>query len=308
MTGFVYFREKRPTAMILEKETTDGEATANGPLVCKTCGHAFVGKYCNQCGEKVIEPRDLSVRHYLEDIFNAFTSLDGKVWRTVRLIAQAPGGLSRAYMEGRRSPYLKPLSIFFLANLVYFLLPFFDTFNSRLQTQLKGRPHSQIAARLVDNYVREKKMTMPVFRERYEAKSTENAKLLLIVLVFLISVPLGVINRGKQPYVAGHITLAFEIMAFNLLFNAIAFGVVVYGIYHAGKWLEIEMVSTLVDALVNPFVFVSNGYFLYRAERTFYGCSLRESLWRMALVVPSMFAALGTYRIILFFVTFYSLA
>jgi hypothetical protein len=256
----------------------------------------------------VIEPRDLSVRHYLEDIFNAFTSLDGKVWRTVRLVAQAPGGLSRAYMEGRRSPYLKPVSIFFLANVLYFLLPFFETFNSRLDTQLSGRPHSRIAARLVDAYIREKKITKPVFRERYEARSTENAKLLLIVLVFLISVPLGVANVGKQPYLAGHITLAFEIMAFNLLFNAIALGVVAYGIFYAGKWLEIGMVDTLVNAVVNPFVFLTNGYFLYRAERTFYGCTPRESLWRMALVVPSLFAALGAYRTILFFVTFYSLA
>ncbi len=293
--------------MILEKETTAGEAAVTGLRTCKTCGHAFAGRYCNQCGEKVIEPRDLSVRHYLEDIFNAFTSLDGKVWRTVRLVAQAPGGLSRAYMEGRRSLYLKPLSVFFLANLIYFLLPFFETFNTRLDTQLSGRPHSRIAVRLADAYMREKKITKPVFRERYEARSTENAKLLLIVLVFLISVPLGVANTGKQPYLAGHITLAFEIMTFNLLFNAIALGVVVYGIVYAGQWLEIDLVP-LVNLLVNPFVFVTNGYFLYRAERTFYGCPPRESLWRMALVVPCLFAALGAYRTILFFVTFYSLA
>jgi hypothetical protein len=293
--------------MILEKETTAGEETNTRQQACKTCGHAFAGRYCNQCGEKVIEPRDLSVRHYLEDIFNAFTSLDGKVWRTIRLVAQVPGGLSRAYMEGRRSPYLKPVSIFFLANVIYFLLPFFETFNARLETQLSGRPHSRIANRLVDDYMWEKNIPMPVFRERYEARSTENAKLLLIVLVFLISVPLGVANIGKQPYVAGHITLAFEIMTFNLLFNAIVLGVVAYGIIYAGKWLEIELLP-LVNAVVNPFVFVTNGYFLYRAERTFYGCAPRESLWRMALVVPSLFAALGAYRTILFFVTFYSLA
>ena len=211
-------------------------------------------------------------------------------------------------MEGRRSPYLKPVSSFFLANLIYFLLPFFETFNSRLDTQLSGRPHSRIAARLVEAYTGEKKITKPVFRERYEARSTENAKLLLIVLVFLISVPLGVANTGKQPYLAGHITLAFEIMTFNLLFNAIALGVLVFGVLYAGQWLEIEVVTALVNALVNPFVFVTNGYFLYRAERTFYGCTPRESLWRMALVVPTLFAALGAYRTILFFVTFYSLA
>ncbi|CAA9243076.1 MAG: hypothetical protein AVDCRST_MAG56-1532 [uncultured Cytophagales bacterium] len=293
--------------MILAKETSAGNATATGPVTCKCCGHAFAGKYCNQCGEKVIEPRDLSVRHYFEEIFNAFTSLDTKVWRTVRLVAQVPGGLSRAYMEGRRSPYLKPLSIFFLANVIYFLLPLFETFNSRLQTQLNGRPHSRIATRLVDEYIREKKITRAVFRERYEAKSTENAKLLLIVLVFLIAVPLGVINRGRQPYVAGHITVAFEIMTFNLLFNAIALGVVVYAIFYAGRWLNIEGVEPLLNALVNPFVFVTNGYFLYRAERTFYGCTPRGSLWRTVLIVPSLFAAVGAYRIILFFATFYAL-
>ncbi len=297
--------------MIWEKETTAAKAPATGQVACKTCGHAFAGKYCNQCGEKVIEPRDLSVGHYLEDIFNAFTSLDAKVWRTVRLMVRTPGGLSRAYMEGRRSPYLKPLSVFLLANLVYFLLPFFpfsETFNSRLETQLEGRPHSGIAKRMVDNYLREKKITKPVFRARYEARSTENAKLLLIVLVFLIAVPLWLINLGKHPYVAGHITLSFEIMTFNLLFNAIALGVAAYGIFYAGQVLKIGMIGPVINALVNPFVFATNAYFLYRAERTFYGCTRRDALWRAVVIVPGLFAALGAYRTILFFVTFYSLA
>jgi hypothetical protein len=113
---------------------------------------------------------------------------------------------------------------------------------------------------------------------------------------------------GKQPYLAGHITLAFEIMDFNLLFNAIALAWWPTESSTRANGSKSGWLDTLVNAVVNPFVFLTNGYFLYRAERTFYGCTPRESLWRMALVVPSLFAALGAYRTILFFVTFYSLA
>jgi hypothetical protein len=293
--------------MILEKETTAGEETNTRQQACKTCGHAFAGRYCNQCGEKVIEPRDLSVRHYLEDIFNAFTSLDGKVWRTIRLVAQVPGGLSRAYMEGRRSPYLKPVSIFFLANVIYFLLPFFETFNSRLETQLSGRPHSRIANRLVDDYIWEKNITMPVFRERYEARSTENAKLLLIVLVFLISVPLGV-GKYRQATLRGRAHYA------GLRNHELQPAIQRHCPRRGGlrNFLRGQMAGNRRGDYPHqhpgePACVRTNGYFLYRAERTFYGCAPRESLWRMALVVPCLFAALGAYRTILFFVTFYSL-
>ena len=119
---------------------------------------------------------------------------------------------------------------------------------------------------------------MRVFRERYEAKSTENAKLLLIVLVFLIAAPRWVINLGKHPYVAGHITLSFEIMIFNLLFNAIASGIVAYGFAYAAQWLGAGQVGLVVGAVVNPFMFATNAYFLYRAERNFYGCTRCDGL------------------------------
>jgi hypothetical protein len=64
-----YYREKRATPMIWRRRRPPGKRRNTRQQACKTCGHAFAGRYCNQCGEKVIEPRDLSVRHYLEDIF-----------------------------------------------------------------------------------------------------------------------------------------------------------------------------------------------------------------------------------------------
>jgi hypothetical protein len=30
---------------------------------CKSCGHAFEGTYCNQCGEKVYREEDKSILH-----------------------------------------------------------------------------------------------------------------------------------------------------------------------------------------------------------------------------------------------------
>jgi hypothetical protein len=72
------------------------------------------------CGERRLEPRDLTLRGLLERIFHAVTNLDGRTLRTSWDLLRRPGVLTAAYLGGKRKPYLAPFQVFLLANVLFF--------------------------------------------------------------------------------------------------------------------------------------------------------------------------------------------
>ena len=100
-------------------ETFDWEVTR----ICKVCSNTFKGCSCNICGEKVIEQNERSFLNFLDSLLNAFTFLDGKFIKSLKLLVIRPGQLSRNIADGLRVPYMKMVSLFFVANFFYFLFP-----------------------------------------------------------------------------------------------------------------------------------------------------------------------------------------
>lgn len=95
-----------------------GEASA----VCASCGHAVAGGYCSRCGEEVLEPSKLTLRYFLSHtVVNELLNLDGKIWRTLRLLLFRPGFLALEYAAGRRRPYINPLRVLIVVIIVYVL-------------------------------------------------------------------------------------------------------------------------------------------------------------------------------------------
>ena len=103
--------------------------------ICKNCGNHFIGYYCNICGEKVLGKEDRSFRAFLNSIFLALTLADSRFLKGLWLMVAKPGFLSNEFSEGRKVKYIKPLSIFFLLNLIYFLFPVIQLFNASLRPQ-----------------------------------------------------------------------------------------------------------------------------------------------------------------------------
>ncbi|NJM25680.1 MAG: DUF3667 domain-containing protein, partial [Bacteroidia bacterium] len=92
---------------------------------CVTCGTHFTGRFCNICGEKILEQDEKSVKTFLGSVVNALTFADNKLLRTLGTLIVRPGEISASYSKGKRLPYIKPISMFFVGNLIYFLFPFF---------------------------------------------------------------------------------------------------------------------------------------------------------------------------------------
>jgi hypothetical protein len=85
----------------------------------------LTGKYCHFCGEKKIHGHDLALKHFFLHALHEFTHLDSKVFATVRYLFTRPGFLTQEFVAGRRSRYMKPLSLFLIASAVFLIVSSF---------------------------------------------------------------------------------------------------------------------------------------------------------------------------------------
>ncbi len=266
--------------------------------VCKSCDNHFNGLYCNLCGEKVILPEDRSFRTFLNNIFLALTFADSRFVKALWLIVSKPGFLTKEFAEGRKVKYLKPLSVFFLLNLVYFLVPVIQLFNASLRTQVNSF-QGRLAVQAVAN-----KMTKLEIRDvnsfsiLYDQKTAGFAKMLVIVFVVLSSLPLNLIYRSRKRYFTDHVGLSIELVCFNLLINAL-FLTLIVNVFKLGNYLD-EVVLTAI-------FIVTNLYFLIRSGGIFYHETGIRLVLRSLLMIGVLKIALEGYRAILFYVTIWSM-
>ena len=87
---------------------------------CDNCETPLVGAYCHLCGQHAHNPLR-SFRHAVEDVFESFWHLDGRIFRTLRDLI-VPGRLAKNYLGGRRVAYLPPLRLFVILSLITFFI------------------------------------------------------------------------------------------------------------------------------------------------------------------------------------------
>jgi hypothetical protein len=272
---------------------------------CKSCGNTFDGKYCNECGERVIDPKDRYLRHFFSELLNAFTFADNKFWRTVRILIVQPGQLSLDYSIGIRQKYMKPVSLFFLANFVYFLFPIFEIFTTSLHAQTHFFPYSDFALEWVQSAVAKRGISLEAFSLLYDEKTAELSKLLLVLIVFIMSLFIQMIHvRSKKPF-ADHLLFSFEFFTFCILYcvNLFSFLLVVVDLAIQQFGQEWTLLTANENVLILPVVVTMFSYFLLRAERNFYSATWMASIAKTILLIVAFNYSLVAYRILLFVVT-----
>lgn len=275
---------------------------------CLTCDAQFQGKFCHTCGEKVVEPYDRSVLHFLDNLLNALTFIDSKFYNSLKALLLKPGTMAADIARGRRVPYMKPVAFFFVGNFIYFFLPAFETFNTTLHWQMNGMPYSAYARDAVESHLLQTNDTLEAFSARYNAESTNWAKIILISLAALMFPFVVLINYTRKTYLSDHFLFSMEYAAFLLFVPTVLFGVGLKAILTVARWMEIDLNFLFADNTIFPVLVAMLLCFLAVGVRNFYNFHW----WRVALstvlLTLSMYVVIHGYRFLLFKTTMWSLS
>ncbi len=108
-------------------EPQAGEA-AKRVATCLNCGTGLVGEYCHRCGQSGHVHRTL--RAFAHDIGHSVLHFDGKIWRTLPMLAWRPGELTRRYIAGERARFVSPMALFLFS--VFLMFATFSTLGGPL--------------------------------------------------------------------------------------------------------------------------------------------------------------------------------
>jgi len=102
-------------------EPQAGEAGPDGHTherSCLNCGTRLTGPYCSACGQKAHIHR--SVRAFLADFIQGLFNFEGKIWRTLPMLAWCPGLMTRRYIAGERARFISPVALYLFTVFLMF--------------------------------------------------------------------------------------------------------------------------------------------------------------------------------------------
>lgn len=112
LTGGIIARAVEPErGEAVSHESRQGNA-------CLNCGSPLSGPYCGACGQAAHVHR--SLMGLWHDIAHGVFHFEGKVWRTLPMLAWKPGDLTRRYIHGQRARFVSPLALFLFSVFLMF--------------------------------------------------------------------------------------------------------------------------------------------------------------------------------------------
>jgi len=99
-------------------EPEAGEHEEGAPGNCLNCGAALQGPYCHLCGQQGHVHRTLMA--FWHDLAHGVLHFEGKIWRTLPMLAWRPGELTRRYIDGERARFVSPMALFLFSVFLMF--------------------------------------------------------------------------------------------------------------------------------------------------------------------------------------------
>jgi Protein of unknown function (DUF3667) len=279
--------------------------TATQSWTCPTCNDTLSTPYCPACGESPPRARDLTLRGLLLQIFQAFSSIDGRLFRSFRCLLTRPGALTVAFVEGRRRTYLGPFKMLLLANVLFFAMQSLTSTNivsSTLDSHLHTQDWRAVAQRLVSHRLAAKQTTLDRYAPVFDRANVLHGKSLVILMVLPLAALLPILfYRSRQPFVA-HVVFSLHFYAFLLLLFCVALAVAAADALLGGAGLK----SARMDNVLSVVNLAACAIYLYVATGTAYNArGAARAVKALTLAVAVLGILLG-YRFVLFLLTLYT--
>jgi Protein of unknown function (DUF3667) len=279
--------------------------TETEPWMCPTCHARVSTPYCPGCGERPLRERELTLRGIFNQLIQAFIKIDGRLIRSFLCLVGRPGFLTVAYLQGQRKPYVGPISLFLIANGLFFATESLTggiVFTTPIDSHLHTQPWSGVAALLVSHRLEAMQMTLDVYAPVFDHAMARNARSLVIFMaVPFVAAPSLAFYRSRSP-LGAHALFSLHVYAFLLLLFCVATVVPPIDLWFGGA----GFVSGELDHAISIALLLACGMYLHVATGKVYGATgVSRILKVVALTVAVAGIVLG-YRFVLLVITLYT--
>jgi len=274
--------------------------------VCPSCGWEVRSPFCPGCGERPLEPRELTVHGLFGQLARIFTNIDGRVIYSFRCLVNHPGLLTLAFLNGQRQPYLGPFQIFILANLLFFALQSFLSefrpISTLLESAVANQPGAGLARVLVAEHLATSGLSFEAYAPIYNQAVSVNAKSLIGLMVLPLSLfPPLVFWRSARPF-AAHVVFSLHFYAFLLLLFCLPLVALIVDEALGGT----GTLSQRADDMLSVTLLLSCAFYQFLAcGRVYATRGFPQVLQAMALTIAVVGIFLG-YRFLLLPITLYT--
>lgn len=102
----------------IERESRARASGEAHSAICLNCGTSLLGSHCHRCGQPEHIHRSLGAIWH--DISHGVLHFEGKIWKTLPLLAWRPGDLTRRYIHGERARFVSPMALFLFSVFLMF--------------------------------------------------------------------------------------------------------------------------------------------------------------------------------------------
>jgi hypothetical protein len=271
---------------------------------CPSCNAVLQGPYCHVCGERKHTPRNYSILKFAEESLDILTHYDSKLYNTLRQLISKPGLLTTEYLKGRHVPYVRPVQLFVIINVLYFLIVSvfgWDTFATHLEIQRTNGYYGSLVQSMVDSHLAGRALSLEQYRSTFDHASAATSKTLIFIMIPFLALVLQALYRRPKHYYLENLIFSIHFFSFLLLY-LIGAGILVKlallmisGLSHHDVTGYNDFVATIVIGAATVLYF----YFALRRARA----QTRLVTAAKAIVLTYVaFWVLWIYRFILFLV------
>ncbi|MGB3542391.1 DUF3667 domain-containing protein [Rubrivirga sp.] len=278
-----------PDALVLE----------DGP--CVSCGTDLVGPYCHACGERRLVLEDEALWPFLREQFHEVTSADGRLWRTAGALF-VPGKLTEEFSAGRRRLYLRPVRIFLILNILFFLWVGVFGGQGFVGDASLYRSNWRFADRMVEAAATAG-LEDAAFDAAFSARARSLAPTLIAVFIPGLMLALTLVLAPARPSFVRHAVFATHFVAVLMATTILVSLVLALPIF-AVRVVTGKVLYNLNDDILIPiFLILWSAYLVIGIRRVYDVPWWGAAASGLTVATGGTLVALEVYRTVLFFVT-----
>ena len=216
-----------------------------------------------------------------------------------------PGALTVAYLQGQRRPYIRPLQLFLIANVLFFAVESLTNstiFSTPLDSHLHKQPWDGFAQGLVPNRLASLHTTLELYAPVFDSAAALNARTLVILMALAFAPLLSVVFYRKHRPVVVNVVFSLHLYAFGLLLFSGALVLVTVSVLFGGPGLA----SETFDKTLSVALMIACATYLYAATGAVYGEVRVVRILKVVALTVAVAAIVLGYRFALLVITLYS--